>query len=243
MAKLKITKTNSVSGQIVDAYINQDTIDSARIGGTGGLTGQGSKVILPQVFITGGSSLPGSIEFQKGAHKFRVTDGTLTGTCKLTNSPNLTAGQMNIQVTGASITSASLAAASSPTGATSTYVTFTTTNVTGPIAGPRVGDYIVGFTGNAAVAQVTAVNTVGTSGNVTIALAGNVGTQSGTVADTFYASRITNKFVYDFGTDGNQIDGEIGVSSTYYSSNYNPNKFRYRLAAPDGMFVQVTSHN
>jgi hypothetical protein len=249
MAKLKITKTITSTygglnaGQIVDAYINQDTIDSARIGGTGGLTSQTGKQIQPQVYITGGSSLAGSVLAQKGAHKFQVTDGTLTGKCTLVNSPNLNAGQMNILINLSTLTTANVAAANVNTGATSTYMTYTVSTVVGPVSAPRVGDYIIGFTGNAAVAQVTAINaTVAGVGNVTIATSGNVASQTGvTATDSTYASRITNKFVYDFNSDSYAIDGEIGTTSSYYTSNYNPVKYRYRLAAPDSIFVQVQS--
>ena len=48
-------------------------------------------------------------------------------------------------------------------------------------------------------------------------------------------------FVYDFGSDNNAIAGENGVVPTYYTSGYNPNKYRYRLATPDSTFVQVKS--
>jgi len=211
--KLKITKTNN--GVTTDKYVSPTIVDGAHIGGTGGLTSQAGYQIQPQVYVTGGSSLPGSIVRQKGAHKFQVTDGTLTGKCTLTNSPNLAAGQMNILINLSTIPSANVAAANVAGGATSTYVTWGTTS-TGPIATPRVSDYIIGFTGTAGVAQVTAVNT---SSNVTIAVSGNVAAQTANITDSTYANRITNKFVYDF----------------------NGNKLRYRLATPDATFVQVQS--
>ena len=215
MAKLKVTKTSAYSSQVVDKYVSPTIIDGAHIGGTGGLTSQSGYQIQPQVYITGGSSLPGSIVAQKGAHKFQVTDGTLTGKCTLTNSPNLVAGQMNVLI-NLSTVSANVASANVAGGATSTYVTWTGTPV-GPITTPRVGDYIIGFTGAAGVAQVTAINT---TSNVTIAVSGNVAAQNlVAITDSTYASRITNKFAYDFGG----------------------NKLRYRLATPDATFVQVQS--
>jgi len=213
MAKLKITRTET-SGQIHDRYVSPTSVNGAHVGGTGGLTSQTGYQIQPQVYITGGSSLPGSILLQKGRKSFRVTDGTLKGDATLTNSPNLTAGQMNILI-NISTVSANVAAANVAGGATSTYVSWTGTP-TGPITTPRVGDYIIGFTGTAGVAQVTAVNT---SSNVTIAVSGNVAAQTANITDSTYASRITNKFVYDF----------------------NGNKLRYHLAAPDTTFVQVQS--
>jgi hypothetical protein len=120
---------------------------------------------------------------------------------------------MNILINLSTLT-ANVAAANVAGGATSTYVTWTTTP-TGPVTTPRVGDYIIGFAGAAAVAAVTAVNT---ASNVTIAVTGNVAAQTGvSVTDSAYASRITNRSVTDFGG----------------------NKFFYRLGGPTTTYVQV----
>ena len=139
MAKLKITKT-SVSYITVDEFVSPTLVNGYHIGGTGGLIGQSGQQIAPVVYLMGSSQTTGSILFQKGAHKFRVTDGTYVGTATLVNSGTLAPGQMYILVTKADTT-------------------------------------------------------------------------------TFYASRITNKFVYDF----------FG------------NKYRYHLAPADTTFVQVAS--
>lgn len=227
--KLKIQKTNTATGGVIDAFVSPTIIDGAHIGGTGGLTSLTGYQLNPTVYITGGSQLSGSIVAQKGAHKFRVTDGTLTGDCKLVNSGSLSAGQMNLQITLSTITSATIATYSAGTPGY-TYVTYTPSNVTGPVATPRVGDTLVGFTGNGTSVLVTAVIA---AGNVQVSVVGNVTTQTGTITDTAYASRITNKFVYDFGTDG--------ILAANTAGGYNPNKFRYRLATPDSTFVQVKS--
>jgi hypothetical protein len=209
--KLKTTKNSGTT----DAAVSPIQVGGSYIGGTGGLTSQTGQQIQPQVYCTGGSSVAGSIVRQKGAHKFLATDGTRTQTLTLVNSPTLAAGQMNILVNLATLT-ANVAAANVAGGATSTYVTWTATP-TGPVATPRVGDYIIGFAGAAAVAAVTAVNT---SSNVTIAVTSNVAAQTGvSITDSTYATRITNRTVTDFGG----------------------NKFFYRLAAPTATYVQVQS--
>jgi len=212
--KLKITKNNATT----DKYVSPILIGGNPIGGTGGNTSQTGYQISPQVYVTGGSSVAGSIQRQKGAHKFYVYDGTRFGTCTLVNSPNLSAGQMNILINLSTITG-NVAAANVAGGATSTYVTYATSSITGPVAGPRVGDYIIGFAGNAAVARVTTINaTVGSLANVTIATAGNVAGQTGvSITDSTYATRITNRTVTDFGG----------------------NRFFYRLGAPTTTYVQV----
>ena len=210
--KLKTTKNNGAT----DAAVSPIQIGGSYIGGTGGLTSQTGQQIQPQVYLTGGSSTAGSIVRQKGSRKFLVTDGTRTGVCSLVNSPNLSAGQMNILVTLATVT-ANVAAANVAGGATSTYVTWNGATPTGVVATPRVGDYIIGFAGAAAVAQVTAVNT---ASNVTIAVTGNVAAQTGvSITDSTYASRITNKTVSDF----------------------NGKRFFYRLAAATSTYVKVQS--
>jgi hypothetical protein len=209
--KLKITHNDGAT----DAAVSPIQVGGAYIGGTGGLTSQTGQQIQPQVYITGGSSTSGSIVRQKGAHKFLCTDGTRTGTLTLVNSPNLSAGQMNVLI-NLSTATANVAAANVAGGATSTYVTWTATP-TGPVTTPRVGDYIIGFAGAAAVAQVTAINT---ASNVTVAVTGNVAAQTGvSITDSTYATRITNRSVTDF----------------------NGAKFFYRLAAPTATYVQVQS--
>lgn len=217
MAKLKITATDS-SGQIHDRYTSQQYINGAFVGGTGGLTSQVGRQIQGQVYVTGGSSTTGSILAQKGRKSFRVTDGTNTGDCTLVNNPNLTAGQMNILVT-LNTAAANIAAANVAGGATSTTVTYDTrTTVTGPVQMPRVGDYVIWTSPSANIGSVVQVTAVNGTTSFTIGTVGNVAASTGTAVSTCtYASRISNKFVHD----------------------YNPNKFRYHLAAPDATFVQV----
>lgn len=212
--KLKITKNNATTDKLVSPIL----VGGSPIGGTGGLTSQTGYQIAPQVYITGGSQTGGSILRQKGAHKFLCTDGTRSGTLTLTNDVTLAAGQMSIQINLSTLTG-NVAAANVAGGASSTYVTYATSSVTGPVAAPRVGDYIVGFTGNAATVRVTAINaTVGGLGNVTVSTVGNVAAQTGvSLTDSTFATRITNKTVTDFGGK----------------------RYFYRLGAPTATYVQV----
>lgn len=146
MAKLKITKTNAGTeglnaGQEVDKYVSSILVGGAHIGGTGGIDSQVGYQIATTVKVGANTAGAGSIITQKGAHKFRVTDGTHVGTCTLVN-----------------------------------------------------------------LATPTAANTMSI-----------VCTKSDTT--TFQASRITNKYVYDFAG----------------------NRYRYHLAAATTTFVQVAS--
>jgi hypothetical protein len=244
MAKLKITAQSSITnvnypGPIIDAYVQPQLVGGSHTGGTGGLTSLTGLQIQPQVYIKTGSSLPGSITAQKGAHKFRVTDGTLTGDCVLTNSPNLTAGQMNILI-NLNTAAGNVAAANVVGGATSTTVTYDTrTAVTGPLANARVGDYLIWTSPSANISGVAQV-TGSSGGTFTISTSGNIAAATGvTLTTSTYASRIDNKYVRDFYSDGQQ-DSTYGTV-TYYTSGYNPTKWRYHLAAPTSTFVQVQS--
>lgn len=244
MGKLKITQTSSLTNvtypePTLDRYVSPTLVGGAHIGGTGGLTSQAGLQLQPTVYLTGGSQTTGSIIAQKGAHKFRVTDGTRTGDCVLTNSGTLTAGQMNLQINLAQATFANLTAT---TGSATTfaYVTYATANVS---AYSPIGALST-LTGTGLTGTVT-VQSVSVSGGLANA---NVSFSSQTVSNiagtgTFnssvYASRVSNKFVYDFGSDG-QMDSTTGIV-TYYTSGFNPNKYKYRLAAPNATYVQVVS--
>jgi hypothetical protein len=233
MSKLKITKTDS-SGQIHDRYTSQQYINGAFVGGTGGNTSQVGRQIQGQTNIVGSSSQTGFIVRQKGIHKFLVQDGSAkTGICTLVNSPNPTAGQMNILVT-LNTAAANIASANVAGGASQTTVTYDTrTAVTGPVQLPRVGDYVIWTSPSANIGSVVQVIGV-TSNAFTIGTVGNVAAANGiSVSTCTYASRINNKFVYNFTSDGNLTAGTIS------SNTYNSNKFRYHLAAPDSTFVQV----
>jgi len=215
--KLKITKNNATTDKLVSPIL----IGGNPIGGTGGLTSQTGYQIQPQVYCTGGSSVAGSILRQKGSRKFLCTDGTRSQTLTLVNSPNLSAGQMNILINLNAGGAANVAAANVAGGATGAYVTNDTrTPATGPVTTARVGDYIRWTSPSAnlsSVAQVTAVNGVG---NVTVVATGNVAASTGTTFTlSAYGSRITNRCVYDFGSS----------------------KFYYRLGAPTTTYVQVNA--
>jgi hypothetical protein len=236
MAKLKIAKTDpNNSSQLIDANVSPILVNGNTIGGVGGNTSVAGKQIQPMVKIGTNASSTGNIMHQKGAHKFRVNDGINFGTCTLVNAGTPTvASTMSIAITLNAITQGNLLAANVAPAATSSYVTYATANVVGP-ATIGVGSLILGFTGNGNAAVITAVNpTISGLANVTVSVSGNVAAQNYVnITNTAYASRITNKYVYDFGNDGNL--------SSNIAGGYNPNKWRYHLVTPDSTFVQVAS--
>ena len=98
MGKLKIQQTSG--GIVHDRYVSPTLIGDNHIGGVGGNTNQAASTIQPTVKIGSNSAASGYIIAQKGAHKFRVTDGSHTGICTLVNLATPTAANtMSIIVT------------------------------------------------------------------------------------------------------------------------------------------------
>jgi len=243
MAKLKIANTTSVTNVTYpqntvvtpgdtpgDRFISPTLINGNHIGGVGGKTSQAGLQIKPTVYVNavGATAAVGSILAQKGSHKFRVTDGTYTGVCKLVNSTTLAAGQMNLWANVCVIPSATMASANVAGGATSATVTWTAGTTLGPVATPRVGDYIVGFPTSPNIsaygAQVTSVTN---STTVVVSVTGNIASATTLANAMTLVSRIDNKYIHDFISDG-QPDSTNGTT-TYYTTGFNPTKFRYVL--------------
>lgn len=237
MAKLKISKTNSVSGVQVDKATGPETITSSSVTGTpgsvGGLVSQAGAQIHPQV-DTGNGATDGSILRQKGAHKFLCTDGTTQKVCSLVPSrvPDGGAGQMSIPVY---TTTFEGNVADTSGAATSSYLRYLVSSVAGDAAGIKVGANVhsVGqsISGNVVITAINA--TVGGYGNVTIAFSeqdgdppsGNYEMQVG-----FFASRITNRWVHDF--DGNKYRYWTQAPTT-------ANEYSVDAAAGTVGFVQI----
>jgi hypothetical protein len=244
MAKLKITAKSSITnvtypGPIIDAFVQPQLVGGAHTGGTGGLTSVTGNQFAPQVYVKGGSSTTGSILAQKGAHKFRVTDGTNTGDCVLTNSAGLVAGQMNLLINTAQAPYANITVPNS--GGTNTFgwITFATANLTSYTA-PSVASVWTSTAGFAGLGTTLSYSVSGGLANANVSFSSQTVTSvtgTATVSTVLYASRIDNKFVRDFGSDG-QMDSTSGTV-TYYTSGFNPNKYKYHFAAPNSTFVQV----
>ena len=216
MAKLKITQTDS-SGQIHDRYTGPEYINNAFVGGTGGLTSQTGRQIQPKVKVGSGSATTGSILAQKGRKEFRVYDGTNISNCTLVNLATPTAADtMSIQVNVATLTGATI---TSLTASTSTVAYVTAFTQVGPVA-LAAGQVVTGtaFTG------VVTIGSIVSASNIALSYTSqtNANLTGVAVSSTINASRITNRYVHDFGT-----------------ATTNPIKYRYHLATPDSTFVEV----
>lgn len=216
MAKLKITKTPSTDGQIRDAHVMPTTISSNYPGGTGGATGQTGQQIRPYVKIAlaAGSSqaaATGSIIRQKGANQFLVFSSTAIQeeSCTVGNQYRIaTLDTTDWQQMGA------------PANATVGTIFV----CTAACADPKNG-----------VANLVGICTLANKASGSLA----AGEMSITVtkydSSTFYASRITNKWVYDYTT---AIKKKYRYWLTTATTN---NDYATDKAANTVGFVQVAS--
>jgi hypothetical protein len=83
------TFTQSVTATSVNMMVDSGNIST---------TGNQENAILMTAFLTGGSALPVDIKKQVSTNRFRVTDGTLTGTVKLTSSLADAAGEGSVRL-------------------------------------------------------------------------------------------------------------------------------------------------
>ena len=244
MAKLKITQTTSITNvtypePTVDRYVSPVVIDGSHIGGTGGLTSQAGYQIAPTVKIGTNASAAGSVLAQKGSHKFRVTDGTNKGDCKLVNLATPTVSNtMSIQVNLATATAANL---TTTTGSATTfaYVTYASANIAGPVA-VTAGQVLTG-TGITGTVTIQTVSVAGGLANANVSFTSQTVSNiagTGTFSISCFASKINNKYVWDFGNDGYPV---TSTSGSFTGGANNPTRYRYRLATPDATFVQVAS--
>ena len=276
MAKLKIqhTRTGAAGYEagatiVTDSEVSPTQISGNYIGGVGGFTDQTLGTIQPTVKVRSASVTTGSIIFQKGMRKFKVSDeatiqdedivagqeyrisavsgtnwtqfgagpnpttndvftaaingsaavvddGTVqnVATCTLVNllgSELTSANTMTILVTATEIAGANVANIG-PGERTSAYITYATGNVTG-VSTPVIGYQIAGtsLTGNV---TITAINA---TGNITVSCEDQgVAAEQVDIDVTFNASRISNKYVYDWPIDSSDV----------------PTKYRYWFAAP-----------
>lgn len=241
MAKLKIQKTNSVTSTVVDSYVSPTLINGNRIGGTGGDNSQTVPTIRCSYLRTTASAVDtGYIVFQKGMRKFEVknTSDANATVATLVNklSTELTAANtMTILATTATIVGANVANIGAGSGSFTSnqayaYVTYTSGNVTGnPTL--AVGHQINGtsLTGNV---TVVALNT---AGNVTVSVdTQDVSDEQINVSVQFNASRITNKYVWDWSNEKYRY--------WFSAPSYTAGALSSQPAWQDTVFVQVNNN-
>ena len=179
MAKLKITKTPATDGQIRDAHVMPTTISSNYPGGTGGRTGQTGSQIRPYVKIAlaaGGSqaAAAGNIIRQKGANQFLVYSNTA-----IQDEDMVVGNQYRI----ATLDTTNWQQMGAPVNATVGDV-FVCTAV---CADPKNG-----------VANLVGICTLANKASGSLAAGEMSIAVVNLSAATSYASRITNKWVYDY---------------------------------------------
>jgi len=221
MAKLKISKTptgNTGTGTTrTDQHTGPEQITSGGItsypGSVGGVYTQGGPQIHAQA-NTGNGATDASLLRAKGEHKFLCSDGTTKKVCTLVPSmvPDGGPGQVSVPVYTGQTTWANITTQGSA--ATSTYMTYSTaaanltaSGTTGFVLGANVmGTGINGNVTITAINPTTTINGVAYS-NVTISFSSQTvsttkGGGSTPIQVGFFASKLTNRWVYDWGQDG-----------------------------------------
>ena len=247
MAKLKISKTpsgNSGTGVVrTDQHTGPTQITSGSVtgypGSVGGIYTQAGAQIHAQV-DTGNGATDGSLLRAKGEHKFLCTDGATATVCSLVPSrvPDGGPGQVSVPVY---TTTFSGNVADTAGAKTSSYLRYQISSIVGDAAGIKVGANVHGvgqsISGNVVITAINA--TVGGYGNVTIGFSNQDGDPpSGnyTMQAGFFASKLTNRWVWDWATNAN------GNRNKYRYWSQNPttaNPYPTDSAAGTTGFVQI----
>ena len=226
-SKLKISKTPAGNTGIGATRTDQHTgplqITTGGITGYPGSVGGDYNQAGAQIHAqadTGNGATNASIVRQKGAHKFLMDDGTTQKICTLQNSmvPDGGAGQMSIPVYTAVITGN---IADTSGAKTTSYLRYSIASLQG--AGIKIGANVMGATAQTINGNVTitAINaTVSGRGNVTIAFSNQDGDPpSGdyTLQVGFFASRISNRWVYDFAGNKYRYWSQLPTTGATYA--------------------------
>lgn len=171
-------------------------------------------------------------------------DGTVqsVGECTLVNLVTPTAANtMSILCTAANVSNANIAnIGATGDNRTTAFLTWNAGDVVGGTSNFKVGQTINLINSN--VTGNLTITTINSSTNLTVTTDTTqtipVGNTSAFTA-TFQASKISNKYVWDF------LGATTSVSSpdtqSFYSNDYNPNRFRYWFGEPSDTFVKVKS--
>jgi hypothetical protein len=159
--------------------------------------------------------------------------------CTLVNLVTPTAANtMSILCTAANVSNANIAniGANVSGNRTTAYITWNSGDVVGGTANFKVGQTINLINSN--VTGTVTISTINSTSNLTVTLGSTqtvpVGNTSAITA-TFMASKISNKYVWDFLNGGTAESSSTGG----FTGANNPNRYRYHLAAPTDTFVQV----
>ena len=172
-----------------------------------------------------------------------VDDGTVqnVGTCTLVNLVTPTAANtMSILCTAANVVNANIAniGANISTNRVTAYLTWNSGDVIGGTNNFKVGQTInlinSNVTGNLTITTINSTTnlTVTTDTTQTVPVGNTTAFTS-----TFLASKISNKYVWDFLNGGTAESSSTGG----FTGATNPNRFRYWFGEPSDTFVKVKS--
>lgn len=171
-----------------------------------------------------------------------VDDGTVqnVAVCTLVNLVTPTAANtMSIVCTAANVSNANIAnIGATGSNRTTAFLTWNAGDVVGGTSNFKVGQTInlinSNVTGNLTITTINSATNLTVTTDTTQTIP--VGNTSAFTA-TFQASKISNKYVWDF------LNGGTAESSTTggFTGSTNPNRFRYWFGEPSDTFVKVKS--
>jgi hypothetical protein len=169
-----------------------------------------------------------------------VDNGTVqnVATCTLVNKATPTAANtMSIVCTAANVSNANVANIGANTAGNriTAYVTWNAGDVVGGTANFKVGQTINLINGS--LTGNLTISAINSSANLTVTTDTNQAIAANTTGftATFQASKISNKYVWDFLDAGTAESSSTGG----FTGAENPNRFRYHLAEPTDTFVKV----
>jgi len=118
---------------------------------------------------------------------------------------------------------------------TTAYITWNTGDVVGGTANFEIGQTINLINSN--VTGTVTISAINSTANLTVSVTAQTvpGSNTSAFTSTFQASKISNKYVWDFLNGGTAESSSTGG----FTGANNPNRFRYHLAEPTDTFVKV----
>jgi hypothetical protein len=245
--KVKVGSASASNGSIITQKGAHDFLVSDENAGT--TITAGSRYRISTVGTTDWTAFGGPASATTNDVFSAINGGTVGGSgqvqnvnqCILVNLATPTAANtMSIVCTAANVSNANVGnigtgVLSGYTNRTAAYITWNAGDVVGGTANFEIGQTInllnSGVTGTVTLAAINSTTniavTLGTTQTVSANLTG--------FTSTFLASKISNKYVWDFLSDGQAQSSGTGG----FTGANNPNRFRYRLAEPTDTFVKV----
>lgn len=242
--KVKVGAAAASNGSIITQKGAHDFLVSDENAGTTIVAG--SRYRISTVGTTDWTSFGGPASATTNDVFSAINGGTVGGSgqvqnvnqCILVNLATPTAANtMSIVCTAANVSNANVGniGANLSLNRTTAYITWNTGDVVGGTANFEIGQTINLI--NSGITGTVTISTINSTSNLTVSLGSAQTVSANTTAftSTFQASKISNKYVWDFLNGGTAESSSTGG----FTGANNPNRFRYHLAEPTDTFVKV----